>query len=171
MMMGDAMERELLAPPTTYEDWLKCFDFLKSSASIDSGTIEVITKGAFVYKGYIVVQFQQKLVETVNNMLNKRIGRLQKDLNILISFNELADIVPLFIRLRNEVRKCLFFKELAFLDESFKCELEQAVKTQMGQFWDNTVTFLQKQSYGYSNADFEDSLFLMRRIKLFAEAA
>jgi hypothetical protein len=169
-MMEAVPERELLAPPTTYEDWLLCFDFLKSSPSVDDGVAMTIAKGSFVNRGYIAVQFHQKLADTINEMLNKRIARFLKDLNMLISFNELSDIVPLFVKLRNEVEKCLFFRELEFLDKGIKHELEQSIKTQMGKFWNDTVTSLQKQTLEFSNDDLEDSLLLIRRIRLFAEA-
>jgi len=167
--MSAVLEREHFTPPTTYEDWLNCFDFLKQSSSVDSGVAMTIAKGSFINRGYIAGQFQQKLVETINEMLNKRTARFMKDLNMLISFNELSDIVPLFFRLRNEVNKCLFFTELIFLDANIKCELEQSVKTQMENFWNDTVMFLQRQALEYYNADLEDSLFLIHRIRLFSE--
>ena len=165
--MAAVLERELIAPPTTYDEWLDCFDLLKSSAFVDSRVTMTIAKGSFANKGYIAVQFNQKLAETINEMLNKRISRFLKDLNMLISFNELSDIVPLFVKLNNEVKKCLFFREFAFLDRGIKRELEQSIKMQMGQFWNETVTFLQNQTMEFSNVDLEDSLFLIRRIQLF----
>ena len=121
-------------------------------------------------RGYIAVQFHQKLADTINEMLNKRISKFSKDLNMLISFNELSDIVPLFIRLRNDVEFCLFFMKFDFLDKGIKGELEQSVKAQMEKFWNDTVAFLQRQTMEFSNSDLEDSLFLIRRLKLFAKA-
>ena len=168
--MEAVLERELLAPPTTYEDWLVCFDFLKSSPSVDNSIAMTIAKGSFVNRGYIAAQFHQKLTDTINEMLNKRIARFLKDLNMLISFNELSDIVPLFVKLRDEVDKCLFFRELDFLDKEIKRELEQSIKTQVEKFWNDTVNFLKRQTLEFSNEELEDSLFLIRRIRLFAEA-
>lgn len=168
--MEAVLERELLAPPTTYEDWLLCFDFLKSSPSVDNSVAMTIANGSFVNRGYIAVQFHQKFAETINEMLNKCIARFLKDLNMLISFNELSDIVPLFVKLRNEVDKCLFFCELECLDKKIKQELEQSIKTQMANFWDDTINFLKRQAFEFSNEDLEDSLFLIRRIRLFKEA-
>lgn len=128
-----------------------------------------IARGSFVHQGYIAIQFQQKLTETINEMLNKRITRFIKDLHLLISFNELADLVPLFIKLRNEVRACMFFNRLEFLDQKTKRDLEQEIKTQVEAFWYDTLVFLQRQTMAYANSDLEDSLYLIRRIKLFAE--
>jgi hypothetical protein len=156
-------------PPTTYEEWLNCFDMLKSSSVADIETTTVIAKGRFVNKGYLAVRFQEKLVETVNAMLDRRIAQFLRDLNILISFNELSDIVYLFVKLRNEINKCLFFTDFNFLEVNVRQELELSVKTQMKKFWSDTVTFLQKQTLESCNADLEDSLFLIRRIDLFIE--
>ena len=168
-MMAAVLERELVAPPTTYDEWLSCFDFLKSSPSVNNSVAMTIAKGSFVNRGYIAVQFHQKLADTISEMLNKRIARFLKDLNMLISLNELSDIVPLFVKLRNDVERCLFFKELDFLDKGIKRDLEQSIKTEIGKFWNDTMTFLQKQTLEYSNSDLEDSLFLIRRIRLFME--
>jgi len=165
--MSAVLEKEQFAPPTTYEDWLNCFDMLRVSTSVDNGVAMTIANGSFINRGYIATQFQHKLAETINEMLNKRITRFLKDLNLLISFNELSDIVPLFVKLRNEINKCLFFTELSFLDKNVKHELEESVKTQMERFWDDTVMFLHKQTLEIYNTDLEDSLFLIRRIELF----
>jgi hypothetical protein len=168
--METVLERGISAPPTTYEDWLYCFDLLKSTSSVDNRLAMTIAEGSFVSRGYIAIQFQHKLAETINVMLNKRISRFLKDLNMLISFNELADIVPLFVKLRNEVGKCLFLCKFNFLDENVQLELEESFKVQMECFWNDTILFLQKQTMEYSNADLEDSLFLLRRVQLFVKA-
>ena len=158
---------EKLTPPNTYEEWLKYFELLKSSSFVDEAVVMTITKGTFVDKGYIATQFNQQLVETINQALNKRISRFLKDLDLLISLNELSGMVPLFTKFRSEIRKCLFFTKLEFLDSSINEEIEQSVKNQMEQLWNDTVSFLQKQSLECSNTDLEDSLFLIRRIRLF----
>lgn len=162
-------ERAQPAPPTTYEDWLKCFDALKSGSAADIETITAAANGRFDDKGYLAARFQQKLAETVNAMLNKRIARFLRDLNTLVSFNELSDIVQLFVKLRNEVNKCLFFTEFGFLEASVRQELESSVKTEMERFWGDAVASLQKQALEYHNTGLEDSLFLIRRLTLFTK--
>ena len=164
-------ESEQLKPPATYEDWLDRFDLLRSGFTVDSRVTAAIAGGSLISSGYISQQFQHKLEETINEMLNNRIARFLKELNMLISLNELSDIVPLFVRLRNEVNKCLFFTGLSFLDEDFRRELEESAKTQMERFWNDTVMFLRGQTLEFHNTDLEDSLFLIRRIDLFPEMA
>ena len=165
--MDTVLEKSALAPPATYEDWLNCFDMLKTNLSSGSEITAVTAKGTFTNQGYIAGQFRQKLAETITVMIDSRISRFVKDLNTLISFNELSDIAPLFYKLRNELRNCLFFVGFDFLDETFKRELEQSVITQTAKFWNDTVSFLYRQALEYSNPGLEDALFLIRRIKLF----
>jgi hypothetical protein len=155
--------------PVTYEDWLNCFDELKASSTVDNEFLEAVTGGWFVSSQPIAAGFRQRLAETINQMLNKRILRFVKDLNLLISFNELSDIVPLFVKFRGEANRCLFFTELKFLDADFKRELEQSVKKQTEDFWHDTIIFLQRQTEEFHNAKLEDSLFLIRRIELFSK--
>ena len=167
-MSVTVLEKEQFVPPTTYEDWLNCFDRLKMGSSSDSGIVMTIARGSFINRGYIAHRFQRELADTITEMLNNRTARFLKDLNMLISLNELSDIVPLFVKLRNEVNRCLFFCDIKFLDKTIKAELEESVKTQMITFWNDTVAFLHKQTMDFFNPELEDSLFLIRRMRLFS---
>ncbi len=161
---------EIRNPPTSYEEWLDCFDLLKTCSFLDKEVFEIISRGSFVIKGYIAFQFKQKLVDTINEMLNMRIKQFLKELNMYLSLNDLSDIAPLFIKFRNEVRKCLFFLDLDFLDDKFKRDLESSIRTQTEQFWIDTIVFLKKQTLEHTNSDLEDSLFQINRLKLFTQA-
>ena len=167
---GARIKNGLIAPPTTYQDWLDCFDYLKLGASADGEIISLIVKGVFYNKGFLESQFKQKLSEAVNDMLNNRICRFVKDLNLAISLNELSNIAQLFIKLRNEFGNCLFFMKLGFINADYKNELAESVKAQTAKFWDDTLLFLREQAMEHQNPDLEDSLFLIRRIALFPEA-
>jgi len=46
--------------------------------------------------------------------------------------------------------------------------IEESVKTQMIIFWNDTVAFLHKQTVDFFNPELEDSLFLIRRMRLFS---
>ena len=153
--------------PATYDEWQDCFDLLKQVPSIDHDAVMKIAKGSFISRGYMGTQFQLQLAETINKMLSNRTTRFMKDLNSLISINEILDTVPLFNHLRDEFNKCLFFTELKFLEKNYKRDLEKSVRTQMQKFWNDTVMFLQRQTQQYRNTDLEDALFLIHRIELF----
>jgi hypothetical protein len=163
-------EWEPSVPPTVYEDWLRCFDLLKSGVSIDGEVAETIARGSLLAGDRTAARFGQALAETVNEMLHKRIARFLKDLNMLISLNELAELAPLFAKFRGAVRACLFFTGLHFLDQAVREELERSVRTQTERFWDDTVTALRLMSPESRNADLEDSLFLIQRMNVFEKA-
>ena len=160
-------EESRFEPPVTYEDWLNCFNILKQTSTISDAEIVSISKGFFAEKDYICVQFHQNLAETVNLMINNRTAVFIKNLEKLISFNEISGITSLFVKLRNEINRCLFFTQLDFLDKDFKQELERSLKAQTQKFWTDILAHLHKESLEFSNPDLEDSLFLIRRIKLF----
>jgi hypothetical protein len=166
--MRAVSDPEQISPPVTYEDWLNCFDVLRLDSSVDNNVAMTIANGSFVNRGYIADRFQEKLAETINEMIDKRVSRFLRELDMIISFNELSSIVPLFVKLRNEINKCLFFSDFHFLDEDIKNELEQSVKMQTEQFWSDIMSHLQKQAVIYSNDELDDSLLLIRRINLFA---
>jgi hypothetical protein len=156
-----------ISPPAVYEEWLACFELLKSGAPVDAGLAAAVAKGSFAAGGCITGRFNQKLAETVNEMLGKRTARFMKDLNLLISLNEFSDIAPLFVKLRNEIQQCMFFVGFDFLDEGVKRELESSVKTQTGKFWNDATAVLRELSAEHCDSDLEDSLFLIGRIDLF----
>jgi hypothetical protein len=164
-----ALEKSVNRSPGTYQEWLSCFDYLRESSAVDEGTVELIKNGSFVSSGQMMAAFQTQLMETINTMLNKRVGRFIKDLNRAIEFNELEDIAFLYVKLRNETGKCLFFENLNFLDVGFRRELIDSIKQQVTSCWNSTLRFLRQQSVEYSNSGLEDALFLIYRIKLFQE--
>ena len=167
MSAFEVLEEEQHAPPEIYDQWLKCFDELKASSSADSGLTDALRKGTFSGYPNLEAQFNRQLVDTINVMLDKRVKRFLRDLNMLLSSGELLDIVPLFIRLRNEIGKCLFFTGSGFIKKDVRRELEDSVKTQMIRFWDDTVSFLKKQTMEVSGPDLEDALFLISRLTVF----
>jgi len=160
-----------LTPPATYEQWLRCFDLLRLSTSVDSSVAMTIANGSLAGKGYIIEKFHQKLADTITEMLNKRFAWFVKDLNMLLNFNELLDIAPLFVKLRNQLEICLVLTRLSFLEADIQASLALSVRTQAQKFWGETVGFLQRQSVEVDSSDLNDSLFLIRRINLFEDAA
>ena len=119
-----------LPPPSTYQDWLDCFEFMKSN-KIDQDIFSRVTAGTFDYEEKMKPGFQQHLLETVNFMLNKYSKRFSRNLNELVEFNEIADLPLLFQELKRDINYCLFFNDLDFLGEDFKNELRRSVEANM----------------------------------------
>lgn len=165
--MSTVSEHTGIKAPSTYQEWLVCFDMIKNGTGADNELFEAVGMGTFVGSDLTKNALQKQIVETVNAFLDKSAKRFIRNLNENIAFNELCQTELLFKRLKKDVSKSLFFKKLTFLPESFRLELEESVKEQMSNFWEATTKFLHNQSLEFSNSDLEDLLFLVNRIKLF----
>lgn len=165
--MSLTTEHAVIKVPTTYQDWLICFDMMKNGSGADNEVFDAACKGSFVGSDLTKNALQKQIVETVNALLDKSVKRFIRNLNENIAFNELSQTELLFKRLKKDVAKSLFFTELTFLPKSFRNELEDSVKEQMSNFWKDTIKFLYDQSLEFSNSELEDVLFLVRRIRLF----
>lgn len=165
--MSIAIAQSSVRVPSTYQDWLACFDIMKNGSCADTEVFDAAGMGSFIGSELTKVALQNQIVETVNAYLDKCVKRFIRNLNTNIEFNELSQTELLFKRLKKDVAKSLFFTHLSFLPTNFRLELEDSVKKQMIKFWDSTIQFLYDQSLEFSNAELEDLLFLLKRIKLF----
>ena len=163
--MKIAAEQPGCKAPATYQEWLSCLEQMKGRNGREA--FAAAAHGSFAGSELTLGALQKQIVETVNALLDQSVKRFLRRLNESIAFNELAQTELLFKRLRKSVHEILFFEELAFLPEAFRASLSEAVKTQMGAFWNKTVRFLEEQSLEFSNSQLEDALFLIRRIRLF----
>ncbi|MCH5191709.1 MAG: hypothetical protein J1F23_06040 [Oscillospiraceae bacterium] len=165
--MSIVTERTETKAPTTYQEWLDCFETMKHNPVSGNGVFDAVASGSFTGTEITIGAMQNQVVETVNAILDKSVKRFIKELNESISFNDLSQIDVLFRHLKRDIEKSLFFENLFFLPKTFRTELSQSVKTQMQKFWNDTVKFLYEQSLEFSNSELEDVLFLINRIHLF----
>ncbi len=165
--MSLVAERTEIKTPYTYQEWLDCFELMKSNSADSTGVFDAVVSGSFAGTETTKSALQKQIVETVNAILDKSAKRFIKELNESIAFNDLTQVDLLFRRLKKDVHKSLFFENLFFLPKKFREELSDSVKTQMKGFWGDTVKFLYEQSLEFSNSELEDVLFLINRIHLF----
>jgi len=132
---GDA-----IAPPEVYQDWLALFVRVKNERNCPPEVFEALSRGSLTdLTPMTEVSFKEQLLETVNKVLDRGAKRFVKDLNDSITFNDLCQVDILFIRLKKDVRKAMFFESLSFLGKDFVKELSDSLKKQMTEFWDKTV--------------------------------
>lgn len=166
--MIEFQERAAAAAPTTYQDWLDCFARMKEVPLAGNSELAVLARGSFTGTSTMQAALERQMADAINTVLNKSVKRFVRELNECIAFNELAQIDVLFKRLKKDINKTTFFLDLSFLSNEFKKELYQSITDQMTSFWNDTIRFLRQQAMEYSNSDLEDTLFLIRRIRLFA---
>ncbi|MDE6579160.1 MAG: hypothetical protein K2K41_01325 [Ruminiclostridium sp.] len=161
------LEKTGVKAPSTYSEWLGCLDILKGTNVSASGVYEALVSGSFAGTDTILSALQKQIIESVNALLNNSSRRFTKNMNDSIAFNDLGSIDLLFDRLKKDVKISLFFESLDFLPREYREELSRSVRDQMQGFWNETVSFLYRQSLEHSNSDLEDALFLIKRKKLF----
>ena len=166
--MIELEEKSVTAAPTTYQDWLDCFERMKEAPWSANNDFASLSRGSFDGTGAMLVAFQQQLIAAINAALDKSVKRFVRDLNECITFNELYQIDVLFKRLKKDINRTTFFLELSFLSNAFKAELYKSITDQMTGFWEDTVNYLRREALDSSNSDLEDALFLIRRIRLFS---
>lgn len=162
-----ATDKPNVKVPSTYRDWLECFNQMQNGLMYDEVFYAAISKGSFVGNKLTKSAFQKQLVNTVNTILDKNVKRFSKDLNEIIIFNEFSELELLFRRFRKNIYKVLFFDNFIFLPKTFRDELKKSIMKQMSEFWEDTKKFLYLQTMEFSNSELDDAVFLINRIKLF----
>ena len=157
---------EIKAAPSNYEEWLECFEYLKSGNTYPD-TIRLIASGQCVSYSQIKGYFNKQLVSTINAMIQKYINVFKKELQMYVEFNEVFNIYIPFKKLANKFSVCLFFTELDFLDEDFITELENSVINDITDFWNSMLDSLHKQYMEQNNQSLEEEFFRIKRVKLF----
>lgn len=164
--MNTSSVEGIFNPPSTYQDWLECLEAMKTGAG-NAAAVEAAVRGSFNGSEATLAALQKQIIDTVNHILNKSAKRFVRDLNECLEFNDLTQIELLFLRLKKDVHRTLFFQSLIFLPADFRFELSDLVKKQMNGFWKDIVKSLYDQSLEISNSQLEDALFLIKRIHLF----
>ena len=165
--MTEAKKQETVKAPSTYQEWLECLAMMKSGPIAGNEAFLSARNGKFVGSAVTKTDLQKQIVETINTVLNNCAKRFVRNLNECFAFSEFSQIELLFKRLKKDIHTVMFFSDLPFLPEKFRKELEGSINDQMGGIWNETIRFLEAESLEYPNSDLDDTIFLVKRIKLF----
>lgn len=156
-----------LKVPCAYQEWLACFDEIKHRPRKQSAVIAAMRAGTFSATEATLFAMQRRIAETVNLLLDDSSRRLVKVLNDCAAFHDWEDLTLHLYRFKKEAETVLFFKDLTFLPENFRAELQTEIEKQVRQFWSEATQYLYQQSLENPGSEAEDCLFLIKRIKLF----
>ena len=159
----------MITSPQTYPEWLRCFQTLAECATLDRGIADTISNGSFSGSANMMASFQRQLVTTLNTMLDKRMKRFVRNLNLLLENKDWWDLAPLFTKFQKEVNQCMFFTSFHFLEQSYLDELQASFSKQVTAFWNESVRFLQRLCAETGNVELDDSLYFIKRVKLFPQ--
>lgn len=160
------MTTAMTAPPKTYQEWLDCFAHMKEYR-ISEEYIEILSKGSIHSNPQMANRFQTHIVNLINDMLDARTRRFIKELDQLMEFNDIGDVVLLFKKFNKEIKQCLFFSRLDCVTAGFKKELATSVEGQTIEFLRKVMNHLSVQAFETNNFEMEDALYQIRKIKFF----
>ncbi|MBQ7353411.1 MAG: hypothetical protein IJW54_05335 [Clostridia bacterium] len=155
-----------VSKPSSYSDWIRAFENIKSYPLSQDSYYELELGRLDTYSS-MSHPFNSMLTDTINVVLNRCIDSFSRELDMCLSFNEIDNIELVFSHLKTNVRRVFFFERLGFLPDSVKNELSEKIKEQMSAFWNTVVNHLTKEAMNNQIGALEDTLFLIKRIKLF----
>lgn len=156
-----------VTPPTTYSEWLKCFSYLKNNR-VDGEYIDIIKRGSLQRDEGILLRYENRLINLLNIMIDKKTRKFIGEINLLIECNEIMGLATLFRRFKREIGGCMFFCDLDFLPDNMKNQLRESVKQQIEEFLKQILNHLKIQSVEFNNIQLEEALYEIKRIKMFS---
>lgn len=151
--------------PETYQQWVDCFRALEDRPW-DQETLELIRKGRYTGKASEI--FLVRLSDTVGAMLSRCTQKFLHDLDAALSDGELDMAMPLAGRFQKNVRKCLIYRHMEFLEESYIKTLDEGFEKQLLSFWDHFMLQMNRSARENGDPQFEDMAQELRRVKMAA---
>ena len=117
----------LKQPPHTYQDWLDCLEYMEKS-SVGEEFFDMLTLGSLQCSEQMLLRFREHIVVSLNRMIDHRTKRFIRELNRFLEFNDAAGVVALFRKYKKDMEQCMFFKKIAFVQDTFREELSISVE-------------------------------------------
>lgn len=150
-------------PPKTYQQWLACFDQLQAHPG-DRQMLETLARGE--YLGQPAESFLVRLSETVGTVLTSLCRRFLRQLDEALADGEPDMVVLLASRLRKNISRCFFYRDLPFLSRAYIEELDRGFGEQLTFFWTNFLRELRRTARESMNPELEELVMEMKRIKI-----
>ena len=163
--MTELLTERICDTPASYADWLRCFEILQNRIP-DEEELGLLQKGSCADFDSAGVFFQEQLVRTVNLMVNRYVAAFNRELEQCGVFNDYDNFAKPFAVLAKRLQGGLFFAELSFLPEDFRCELAASLAREGERLWKTAVQAAYRQCCD-GNPFLEDQLLLIRRIRPF----
>ena len=84
-------------------------------------------------------------------------------------FGETESLYLPYVHFAQKLSFCLFFRNLKFMSEKFRRELESSVRSEAEKFWLNAYRTLYYSCAQQHDTQLEDVLYQIKRIRLFPE--
>lgn len=156
----------MIAPdqiPATYQQWLACFQHMQEHPG-DQGVHALMLRGSF--PGQISETYKSRLSETVGAMLTYHCRWFLRETDQALANGEPDMVALLAVRFRRKVQKCLFYRDLPFLEDSFVKILDEGFCAQVRAFWKDFLFQLKATANESSHTELEDVLLEMSRVRI-----
>lgn len=151
------------AVPTTYQEWLDCFAYVKVHPNDNIG-FSLLRKGTLRCDSYILDAFLQRMDETVGDVLNKRISNFLSQVSELFEEGDFEGVEMLATRFWASTSECFFFENLDCISSRQKMQFRDGYLRQLKCFWANFIRELEKDADEYRNIILEDLFFQLSRL-------
>lgn len=154
----------LYSPPETYQQWLTGFAHLQQHP-LDHEMLDALACGRYI--GRPAEAFLVRLSDVVGAVITAHCKRFLRQIDMAFSDEE-PDMVPLLAsRLKRNLSKCFFYRNLSFLDPAYVKTLDDGFCEQLEFFWKDVLTELRRSARDSMDSRMEDVCFEMKRIKIF----
>ena len=153
-------------PPQTYRQWLDLMNHLQEYP-LDTGALDALARGT--YLGTPAPMFQERLSETVSLALTHHTRRFLRQMDEAFADGE-TDMIPLLAsRMKKNIRRCLVYRQLDFLDTEYVRTLDRGYREQLESFWENLLRELGKSARESGSGELEDLVLELKRIRIVNE--
>lgn len=128
-----------------YHDWLDLFNYYEST-DLNEQLYNNIIKQNLGDKEVSLINFKKALICFINHYLNYQFKRYTKVVNLLLEFNDINQISRETIKIKNNLKYLTFFNQLAFLDKTFKNELNESLKENIDLFYKQLLDKVKEQT-------------------------
>ena len=155
---------EVLVAPKSYEQWLKTFAILSSTAVREQDII-VLQNGVCPGIEKVSYEFQKRMQETTKSMLTRITRKCTSSINNSLQEGDFENIDVLIRRFYSEMKGCRFYLYINFLPREFIQELDRQVTREIDRYWNELKKYLETLADETNDARLYDMIYYLKRIK------
>lgn len=157
-------ETGFASPPTTYQEWLECFGYIKLHPE-KNATLRSLRNGTICCEGRSLDLFLQRLDNLIQETLNRRISGFMNRVNELLEDSDLDGVEVQAIRFCNGMKDVFFFESLQGIPGNFCMQFSQGYEEQLEVFWKRFVNEFRFQAEQSTDSQMEDLAYRLARLK------
>lgn len=151
------------AAPQSYQQWLECFEIL-GTHPVSKDYMDTLKYGSCPGIENMTAKFHERLLETVNRMMNRATKHCTKRLNEALEDGDFSYIEVIMRRCRRDIDNCRFYRNIPFLQSEFRDELDIQVVKETKRYWDRLKGYLAELIEETESSELYDILYYIKRL-------